>query len=247
MHFRASHLSGSEYFQSSRPGLEDMTSGRCDPNEAYTALSEAVISLYAQTAKEIGVPFSTPMPTGDMDSRRATLRQIVKSSGVPLTETRAERLMREVYDALKGKVLPKLAKAWDAQDVVASNAVLRRLYKERDGLLQGQKVNEEFLQIYGGLVGFIAKRAPPPFSTALKKYETWFADYSRKSFEDQIAAVNAEIPKVEAQHRKVIAARTVRVEAREEAQKKKAEAESRAPWLAAAGGGVLGLLALLLL
>lgn len=239
-------MNDSEYFQSSRPGLEDMTSGRYDPNEAYTGLSEAVISLYAQTAQEIGASFPIRPPTGDTAAKAAALRQIVKSQGIALTETRPERLMREVYDALKGKVLPKLAKAWDAQDVVASNAVLRRLYKERDSLLQGQKVNEIVLQVYGALVGFIAKPAPPPFSTLLKKYEAWFSDYSKKSFEDQIAAVNAEIPKVEAQHRKVIAARTARIKAREEAKKKKAEAESRSPWLAAAGGGVLGLLALLL-
>lgn len=234
--------SGSEYFESTRPGLEDMTSGRFDPLEVYTGLGEAVISLYADTAKEIGVSFPFSAPSGDLNARAEALRELVRKQGVTLTETRAEEKMEEVYEALKAKVLPRFASSWDAQDVLASNAVLKKLQKEREALLRMQQFNAVALKVYGQLVGFIAKAAPPPFGNLLTKYEEWFADYATKSIEDQLAAVNAEIPKVETQHKKVKAARTTRIAARLAAEKKKkADAAS---WKAYAVGGALGLVLL---
>lgn len=247
-----SGLSESEYFQGSRSGLEDMVEGRFDPLEAYTDLGQAVISLYADTAKELGIPFPLSAPSGDLNARAEGLRSLVRKAGVTLRETRAEKKMEEVYEALKTKVLPALAKTWDAQDVLASNAILRRLRLQRDSLLRMQKINAIILKIYGQLVGFIAKKAPPPFSKALTKYEEWFSDVATRTIEEQLAAVTAEIPKVEKQHTQILAARTERRQSaerkrkadeekkKEEERKKQAEAQAQR-WQMYGLGAVIGL------
>jgi len=248
MRFSSSTYGGmndSEHFQSSRPGLEDMVEGRFDPLEAYTDLGESVISLYAETAKEIGVSFPFPDSSGDLNARAERLRALVRKAGVPLRETRAEKKMEEVYEALKTKVLPDRAKAWDAQDLLASNAILRRLRKEREGLVQMKKINAVILQVYGQLVGFIAKKAPPPFSTVLTKYEEWFSDLATKTIEEQLAAVTAEIPKAEKRHKQILAARVERRVAARDAERKrkkqKEETSEQATWWAYGTGAVVGL------
>jgi hypothetical protein len=208
-----SGMNDSEYFQSSRPGLEDAVEGRSDPLATYTELGEAVVALYRDTAREIGVAFPYSVGSGTLDARAEALRQIVRKNGVALTEKRAEKKMEEVYTALKTKVMPKLSASWDAQDLIAVNAVRRRLYTMRTSLLKMEQINAVILKVYGALVGFMAKKLPPPFGKVLSKYEQWFAATASKSIEDQLAAVNAEIPKVEELHRQIIAARQSRMAA----------------------------------
>lgn len=245
-------MSESEYFQSSRPGLEDMVAGRIDPLALYTDLGLTVMSLYADTAKEIGETFALSTPSGDLNTRADALRKLVQKAGVPLTETRAEKKMEEVYEALKTKVLPERAKTWDAQDVLASNALLRRLRLQREMLLNQREVNAEILAAYGVLFGFMAKVAPPPFSKALKSYYGWFSSVATMTIEQQLAAVTAEIPKVEKQHQQILKARTERRLAaerkrkadeekkREQEKKKQAEAEAQR-WRMYGFGAAVGL------
>ena len=218
-------LNDSEYFQSTRPGLEDWAEGRYDPNELYANLCLSVLKVYADTASELGLSFPYSIPEG-ADIYQSLLN-IVSNAGITLKEWRVEKQFEEVYDVLTSRILPRWAKSVDAQDVVTSNLVLSRLRKNQETLQNAQRVNAIILSVYTGLIGVMAKLSPPPFGKGLSLYASWFSAMATKSIADQLAAVRKEIPKVEQQHTAIKASRIVRIQDREKEEQEKEKAKEQ--------------------